>query len=125
MKKFLMTAFAGVFAVLFLCGWTSNYDTPKKAFNEFRDAIVAKDVEKLAARVYDKDIAPEKLEAFVRVFIEVMHKNHEGLISIKKSKVVDVKVNGNQAIITVKSGNETDKVKAIKINGGWKINMGK
>jgi hypothetical protein len=146
MKKFLATAILVAFAVTMIgCGGGG----PKASFNDFAAAIKAKDAEKSwnllskgtqdsFNKMYDmiKGLAamsPEgakELEGVTdgKSFWKkaVTSADAAGADMTKEFENVTVtkeEVNGDKAILTVKSGDKEEKINMIKEGGAWKLDM--
>jgi hypothetical protein len=145
MKKFLATAVLVAFAVTMIgCGGGG----PKASFNDFVAAIKAKDAEKSwnllskgtqdsFNKMYDmiKGLAamsPEgakELEgvtdgkSFWKKAITEGDKNGDMVKEFENVSVTKEEVNGDKAILTVKSGDKEEKINMVKEGGKWLLDM--
>lgn len=145
MKKFLATAVLVAFAVTMIgCGGGG----PKASFNDFVAAVKAKDAEKSwnllskgtqdsFNKMYDmiKGLAamsPEgakELEgvtdgkSFWKKALTEADKGGDMAEQFANATVTKEEVNGDKAILTVKSGDKEEKINMIKEGGAWKLDM--
>jgi hypothetical protein len=145
MKKFLATAILVAFAVTMIgCGGGG----PKASFNDFVAAIKAKDAEKSwnlmskgtqdsFNKMYDmiKGLAamsPEgakELEgvtdgkSFWKKAIAEGDKSGDMTKQFENVSVTKEEVNGDKAVLTVKSGDKEEKINMIKEGGKWLLDM--
>ncbi len=145
MKKFLATAILVAFAVTMIgCGGGG----PKASFNDFVAAVKAKDAEKSwnllskgtqdqFNKMYDmiKGLAamsPEGAKELEGVtdgkgfWAKAMKEADKGGDMMKQFENVSVtkeEVNGDKAVLTVKSGDKEEKINMVKEGGKWLVDM--
>jgi len=101
-----------VCAVLFLCGC----DSPKKGFNEWRDALLNGKIDKANARTIKKSQAMNGLLA------AGLQDDKKAQEQFRKTEVVSVTENGDKATLKLKDASgETSEFKMVKEDGKWKV----
>lgn len=112
MKKILFSMFACVCALMVLCGC----DSPKKGFEEWRDAVADGKADKAMERV------TKNMKELTGLLAASCKDEKEEAQKIRNMGVISVEENGDKA--TLKYTNQDGKIEEaqmVKEDGKWKI----